>query len=148
MLMRIQFAAPCFANRSIKTTSVRLFHRCGSLASDGKKTILVTGATGMIGSHFVAKALAAESSWTIACLVRGENGDGASQRLAEKMKVWNRCIPEDEITHPRMIPSKVTSANHNWECQTATTTDGRPKWMRSFILQPIYESQKEMNPPV
>jgi len=106
MLMRIQFAAPCFAVRSIKTMSVRLFHRCRSLASDGKKTILVTGATGMMGSHFVAKALAAESSWTIACLVRGENSDVASQRLAEKLKLWNRRIPEDEITHPRMIAVK------------------------------------------
>lgn len=89
------------------------------------KDILVTGATGFLGSYLLAE-LMARTEATLHCLVRGESGEEAKQRLVDALStkgLWTEAWAPRLIVHRGNLEAEALGLDAETAAYLAATVD-------------------------
>ena len=74
-----------------------------------QKSILLTGATGFLGSHLLRTLILSENK--VYVLVRSAKNKTATQRIIESLKFWDDNIPDNYLKNISVIEGDITNNN-------------------------------------
>ncbi|KAL2851873.1 hypothetical protein BJY01DRAFT_232774 [Aspergillus pseudoustus] len=95
-------------------------------ASDGQAVVLLTGATGSLGSHCLVSLLDSPQVDRVICLIRPDNSTDAMTRLQKSLDKKQLHIPNAQLSKTEVI-----------ECSTASDLLGVPSSQYTSLTQSV-----------
>lgn len=93
--------------------------------------VLLTGATGFIGAHFLAELLTADHSGVV-CLVRARSVAGAIERLRAALRHYRLAAADEELTEA-INSGRLVVEPGLLESESLGLPSGRYEWLKSTL---------------